>query len=117
MMHVIGYCPNGCGRTLGIGSSHQITCVADTCPRPSAAHELLADAETEHLVELLAETFNVRHPLRERIGEQILTCPLGQWIDKHDAPPEEPGRYRVTIEDIAEDGALTVQWQRVGDVA
>lgn len=114
MMLVIGHCPMGCGRTLGIGSAHLIVCTADTCPRPTAAHELLANAETEHIVELLDDTFNIRHPLRERLGDAILTCPLAAWIAHRDESPEPTGRYRATIAELK---PLQIHLERIGDVA
>lgn len=40
---VAGVCPNGCGRTLFLGSGGHVTCSWIDCPNPAAPDELLAE--------------------------------------------------------------------------
>lgn len=96
MDEVVGYCPMGCGRTLFVGEGGHITCSWGRCPNPSAVDELLADRETEHVVEFGEYGYNLKHPLRERLDDQLLRCELGGWIGAA-APADLPpgGRYRV----------------------
>jgi hypothetical protein len=84
----------GCGQTLA-AFGHRLTCVLAGCPRPTAAAELLADPETEHVVELGPDSFTVRHPIRERLDDALLRCDLDHWIRTCDGPPYPPGRFRV----------------------
>lgn len=93
---ITGYCPMGCGQTLFIGASGHPTCSLIGCPRPTAAGELLADRETDHVVVFDATTFTVRHPLRERLDDALLTCDLHTYIAGLDGPPVHPGRYRAS---------------------
>jgi hypothetical protein len=65
----------GCGSTLFLDGQN-LQCSSHTCPRPDAASELLADSETEHLVTFGATDFTIRHPLRERLGEDLNNCAL-----------------------------------------
>lgn len=72
-----------------------MTCSVIDCPRPTAVSDLLRDRETEHIVALGPSSFTVRHPLRERLDDDLLTCDLPHHIADSDGPPGEPGRYRV----------------------
>lgn len=92
---ISGYCPMGCGRTLFVGQGGYITCAFVTCPRPDAVADLLADWETEHVVEFGDTGFTVRHPLRERLDDELMRCPLHEHIARLDGPPVRPGRYRA----------------------
>lgn len=93
---VAGYCPMGCGSTLFLGAGGRITCRHIDCPNPSAVDDLLDDRETEHIVEFGETAFTVRHPLRERLGDALMTCRLHQTIaDGSGGPPIAPGRYRA----------------------
>jgi hypothetical protein len=93
---VAGYCPMGCGQTLFVGEGGHITCSWAHCPHPEAVDELLADRETEHVVQIDAGTFSIQHPLRERLGGILFDCRLHEWLSEQDGPPEEPGyRYRA----------------------
>jgi hypothetical protein len=127
---ITGYCPMGCGETLirdrllnvvpgaPIGA---IRCNAPDCPRPTAVAEILADPETEHVVVLDHGGFSVKHPLRERLDDELLGC----WLGKHVAEfgpqylaggvfdakimPYQP--YRVTVVGTGEDA--TTDWEPV----
>lgn len=101
MTEIDGYCPMGCGQTLFVASGH-IHCSLSDCPRPAAVAEILADRETEHTVMFSRTAFTVRHPLRERLDDQLMECQLHEHIAALDGPPVEPGRYRVFAEDMGE---------------
>jgi hypothetical protein len=90
-----GYCPMGCGTTLFRASGGYITCRSLACPRPDAVSNLLHDRETEHLVTFDEQTFTVRHPLRERLDDQLLTCDLHTLCANLSGPPARLGTYRV----------------------
>lgn len=91
-----GFCPMGCGQTLQL-VGYTVTCRAGGCPRPAAAAEILAEAETEHVVELGEHQFSVLHPLRERLDTALLVCPLADWVGRQ-APADLPrGRFRARL--------------------
>ncbi|MEV1295803.1 DUF6085 family protein [Pseudonocardia sp. NPDC049635] len=92
---VTGYCPMGCGRTLFLAAGGRVTCRHVDCPAPCAVDDLLDDRETEHVVEFADTVFTVRHPLRERLGDQLMACELHQYIADLPGPPVVPGRYRA----------------------
>lgn len=95
---VRGYCPMGCGATLICGRPDgAVLCSSTGCPRPSAAGELLDDRETEHIVELHEDDFTIRHPLRERLDDELMTCDIHAQLRATDGPPRPPGRYRLTV--------------------
>jgi hypothetical protein len=96
---VRGHCPMGCGETLFLGSGGYVTCSLIGCPEPDAASTLLEDPEHEHIVEMDADVFTVRHPLRERLRDELMTCGLHRWIAGQAGPPFAPGRYRVHMDD------------------
>lgn len=92
---VAGYCPMGCGLTLFLGAEGFITCGHIECPRPDAVAELLVDRETEHLVTFTETEFTVKHPLRERLDDALLSCVLHKHLRAMDGPPVWPGTYRA----------------------
>jgi len=92
---VIGHCPMGCGQTLFLDTDGRIDCWNTGCPRPDAAHRLLADTETEHLVQFDADGFTIRHPLRERLDDELMACGLHAYCAAMDTGPELHGRYRA----------------------
>lgn len=108
MSEVTGYCPMGCGQTLFAGEGGHVTCSYGMCPNPSAVDELLADRETEHIVQLGEYGFDVKHPLRERLDDALLGCSLARWIGEQ-APADLPpvGRYRVR------EPAGDTEWERL----
>jgi hypothetical protein len=85
----------GCGTTLFLGSGGYVTCSRASCPRPDATASILEDGEYEHLVEIGETGFTVRHPLRERLDDQLLRCDLHARLAAAAGPPHRPGRYRV----------------------
>jgi hypothetical protein len=84
-----------CGETLYATGGGHLKCGHIGCPNPTALDEILAEPENEHIVEFGEETFTVQHPLRERIGGQLMRCELHQWIADLPGPPVRPGRYRA----------------------
>jgi hypothetical protein len=97
---VQGFCPMGCGATLFLGSGGYVTCSYSNCPRPDAATVILEERETEHLVTIDDNTFTVKHPLKERLDDAILTCDIAPRLHHvmttGDLPALRTGRYRAT---------------------
>jgi hypothetical protein len=87
----------GCGPTLFLGAGGHVTCRYLECPEPTAVGDILADRETEHVVEFGEAAFTVRHPLRERLRDELLQCQLHTFIADLAGPPVRPGRYRATV--------------------
>lgn len=95
-MRVLGYCPMGCGQTLERrGTDGVIQCQATRCPRMYAVRDLLADRETDHIVQFDTDGFTVRHPLRERLDDELMQCRLHQFCASLPGPPNVLGRYRA----------------------
>lgn len=86
----------GCGDTLHLNDEGVVKCAADGCTAPAAVSEIIADGETEHVVALHATTFAIKHPLRERLDDALLDCPLHEDLEELDGPPHPVGTYRVT---------------------
>jgi hypothetical protein len=100
MLIVAGYCPMGCGPVLALGEGGSVVCASPGCPRPSAVTEMLADPETEHVVMVDSGGLTVKHPLRERLGDQLLTCRALEYLHNPGLLPlPPPGRYRVMVHD------------------
>ncbi len=92
-----GHCP-ACGwASLFVGEGGYITCSRLECPQPDAVSTLLEDRETEHVVRLSADSWTVRHPLRERIGDALMACSLNEYLHNIDQP-EELGTFRARCE-------------------
>lgn len=91
---VRGQCPMGCGATLFVGSGGYITCSLINCPQPDAVAALLDDSETHHVVVFREDDFTLRHPLRERIGDELMECEMHARLASLDGPPVL-GRYRI----------------------
>jgi hypothetical protein len=92
---VQGYCPWCGSKSLFLGSGGYITCSVGDCTNPSAASDILGDRETEHVVVLGEVNFTIRHPLRERLDDALLSCDLHSTLQDSDGPPKRPGTYRV----------------------
>jgi hypothetical protein len=71
-----------------------ITCSHLECPRPTAVDELLQDKDVDHIVHFEGNGFTVRHPILERLDDQLLDCKLHLWI-ADTWPDVPPGRYRA----------------------
>jgi hypothetical protein len=90
---VAGYCPMGCGGSLYLSAGGTVLCGRPGCPNPRSVAELLSDAETEHIVEFDAGTFQLQHPLRERLGGLLFACTLHRRLPA--MPAVVHGRYRA----------------------
>lgn len=93
---VDGRCPMGCGETLFLGPLGNITCASEDCEDPLAVDTILKTAETEHIVRIGPKSFNVEHPLRERVDHALTDCKLITYLRGSTGPPLKPGLYRVT---------------------
>lgn len=102
----------GCGETLELSiRSGEIRCTYydeetdEECPQPYAVSHILNDSETEHIVNVYDRSgrWNMKHPLRERLGE-LLECQVGDSLSTLDGLA--PGKYRTedgwTVERIDE---------------
>lgn len=93
---VAGYCP-ACGGVLAVDETGVITCTERACPDALAAHKILGESETEHLVEIDDHGFHVKHPLRERIDNALLTCEVLTSLQQHVPESHSRGTFRVKL--------------------
>lgn len=77
---VTGLCPMGCGDTLYLAAKGVLECTSPICPDPDAATAILLDPETEHLVRLEGDGWSCRHPIRERLANELLSCGVGDAV-------------------------------------
>jgi hypothetical protein len=112
---VFGRCPMGCGDKLFLAAGGHITCRAINCPDPTAVDTILEQSETEHIIMLRAGDFTVMHPLRERAYGDLFVCTITERGAEvlRDAPPPQPGRYRLLKDDVSRVG---LSWERLPDV-
>lgn len=92
---VDGFCPMGCGRTLAVGGRGRVYCTNPECPDQDAVHELLGDAETQHIVTFQNDGILIRHPLRERVRDELENCTLLYALTVVYPPLATAGRWRV----------------------
>lgn len=75
------FCPQGCGATLR--SQHNtLVCVAPDCPDPDSVTKLLGEGLQEHRLVIKYGrhvTWTLKHPLCERIDDDLFECPFNQW--------------------------------------
>jgi len=109
---VQGHCPACRGDALFLADGGHVTCARLACPRPTAVDELLGDIEIEHVVSIGGTAFMVRHPLRERLDDELMACGLHRWLASRPGPPAAVGRYRVAWRGDG-DEAL---WSYLGEV-
>jgi hypothetical protein len=83
----------GCGETLFLGDGGYVICSYLHCPEPDAVSTLLGDREWRHVVTFTDDGFTVRHPLRERLRDELETCDLHEYCAGLPGPPVKPGRY------------------------
>lgn len=111
------FCPQCGGPTLGVSGNH-IQCTNINCELPEAAERILSDRETEHVVVMEPSSWSMKHPLRERLDDELLTCYVGSHIAEFyemymsgqmDGTPVEPATYRVTVDGVGEDA--TLDWE------
>jgi hypothetical protein len=93
-----GYCP-ACGQPELVMNyaTANLRCLGNGCPNPDAAHQLLAQNRTGHVVEITADGYTLRHPTLERIGDRLFECQATAWMSQLIRNTEpEPGVYRMT---------------------
>ena len=97
--HLEGCCP-ACGMSsLFVGNGGHITCGVIGCKDPCIVDKILRTSEIEHIVIVGPEGFDVQHPLRERVEDELFDCGLHAYLKGLDGPPAAHGRYRVFDED------------------
>lgn len=97
MNTVNGYCPMGCGTTLYVDGG-MVSCSSQDCPRPNAVSEILSDTEIEHIVVVGEYDFTVKHPLRERLDNELVECGVFEYLQSLNGPPVPPGQhYRMVL--------------------
>ncbi len=94
--HVAGSCP-ACGRgALVLSPAGEVTCTHLGCNDPGIVARLLSDPDQRsHIVTLWPGTFALRHPLAERLDDELAECPLHTWLQSLSGPPARSGRYRA----------------------
>jgi hypothetical protein len=99
---VVGYCPMGCGQTLFLGAGGHVTCSFVGCPEPSVVDDILdQDAkEKDHIAEIRNGIVTIRHPLFERVNDELMDCRLLHWINERaeGLPPIADGTYRFVYD-------------------
>lgn len=104
-MKLCGHCPV-CGESELVtqdlstpdGLVAYVWCDNKFCARQNAVNEILSDPETEHIVTLTDDGWSMKHPLRERLDDELLDCLVARKIRQAfelGGPVPEPGTYRV----------------------
>jgi hypothetical protein len=92
-------CP-ACGRKdLYLTGRGVIECIYGGCPQPSAARDLLANPQIDHIVEFTADGWTLKHPLLERADDDLFRCEAGRHLTAQLSPEMPPGRYTMAPED------------------
>lgn len=95
MTMVAGICP-ACGYpTLVLESTGHITCAKRGCSRPTAAHEILGDGQLGHIIKTDYRSYQLQHPLHERLDGALFDCALSAYLEDLDHTPVPPGTYLV----------------------
>lgn len=111
-----GHCPQCGAEELYRGFAGKVRCGNTLCEAPDAAHRLLTDPELgHHLVKVTeahrgAQTvkgWTLRHPLVERLDDDLFTCGLHLWLAQSGVDDLDPGVYR--IETVDGDPGLTFE--------
>lgn len=93
---VWGFCPYGCGQTLIVRSDTGIIkCQKDDCPNAASVTALLIRAIPEHIVNFKDGGFSLKHPLKERVDDNLFECSIHLNIAAN-ADPGLRGNYRTT---------------------
>lgn len=85
-----------CGHTIYLTLDGQLVCGNGSCPDRLAAHKLLHEPERDHVATVEDGRFNLKHPLRERINDDLLSCSIHARLSKLRALPSTSGAYRIT---------------------
>lgn len=85
----------GCGETLELDGA-RIHCQDFACPNPEAAHLILDNPHIENHEVLVSEfDFTIKHPLSERIEDELFECPLHSHLTSLGGAPVALGHYHV----------------------
>lgn len=86
----------GCGQTLHLSANtSMIMCLDPACPDQGAAQKILSDPQSEDVVIFGADSFTVRHPLKERLGD-LVACPVHSACSMLPGAPGS-GAYRASV--------------------
>lgn len=97
-LFVAAYCPMGCSYFLKVTARRTLVCSNPDCPRPAAAAEILEDRETDHIVTIFDDGWKMRHPLKERLDDELDSCTVFKKTVSDWTAREVPlGRYRVSL--------------------
>lgn len=112
---IAGICP-ACGQQDLILLEARVTCGNGDCPRPTAVHELLSSATTDHLVDLQPSSFDVQHPLIERLDSGLFDCWLAGEVFAHGKDllrrhELEPGMYWARTRGAGAD--RSIEWEPI----
>lgn len=96
-----GYCPM-CGKQhLYLQPGGLIVCKSmgePECPNRVAVTALLSNGETEHIVDLTESGWTIKHPLRERIADDLFSCAFHQRLTNTPGLSlYVRGQYRVSV--------------------
>lgn len=105
LIDIQGFCP-ACGQDKlhierYVGTVH---CLNSECSDTGAAHKILAEHEIEHTLVVHPDTptsgsgtWTLKHPLRERINDELMSCTVDKLVRQTFAfnYPPEAGTYRV----------------------
>lgn len=99
MIMIEGFCPVCGGQTLGVVQASvsfpaKVECTNINCTNIYAVAQILAVDEINHVVHFHDQGFSIRHPLRERIDDELLRCNLHNYLAEF-APNELGFEYEV----------------------
>lgn len=96
---VRGFCPMGCGETLRLSPNGKVFCRGLSCPDHEAVSKILSDSETTHVIRVGGGTRTIKHPLRERVEDDLLyRCDTNNEMFAH-VQHLDPGVYRYVAGD------------------
>ena len=91
---VQGFCPMGCGETLRLNPNGRVFCLDPRCADENAVFKILSDSETTHVIRVGNGGRTIKHPLRERVEDDLLyRCDINHEMFAH-VQHLDPGVYR-----------------------
>lgn len=111
--NVNGYCP-ACGKqTLVLSVLSNLRCRNTACPDRNVAHTMLSRPSHHHVVRLTNAGYKIRHPLAERVDDQLFSCELDRYLSSCFTAPQAIGTYTVVArEKRAENQSERWEWIR-----
>lgn len=98
-LKVQGYCPMGCGETLEVNKRGAVSCGGGDCMDPHAVQEILNQSEHRHILNIDTAGWTLKHPLAERVQDELFECPIGARMHVVALDRVEHGRYAVSLDD------------------